>query len=66
MLLSEPAWACYSTDGAESLTKPREFTVSLPTGESLSTGTVVGRVSILHAIVGTGWYQFDLNTLAWG
>ncbi|MDC0710788.1 hypothetical protein POL68_20090 [Stigmatella sp. ncwal1] len=47
--------------GTGSLTAPRDLTLLLPTGEPLTTGTVVGRDSILHAFVGTGWYQFDLN-----
>ena len=49
--------------GNGSLTHPRHITLLLPDGEPLSTGTIVGRGSILHAIVGTCWYQLDLNEL---
>ncbi|QRK05888.1 hypothetical protein JQX13_37985 [Archangium violaceum] len=51
--------------GPESLTKAREISLLLPNGEPLSTGTIVGRGSTLHAIVGTHWYQLDLNELPW-
>jgi hypothetical protein len=51
--------------GPEMLGKPRKISLLLPDGQPLTAGTIIGRDSILHAIVGTRWYQFDVNTVSW-
>ena len=49
-------------DGDE-LVSPQHLTLCLPDGESLTGAKIIGRDSVLHAFVGTTWYQFDLREL---
>lgn len=47
----------------EKLVSPQKLDLHLPNGKSLEKAKIIGRGSILHAFVGTTWYQFDLRDL---
>lgn len=51
------------TIAGEHLVSPQHLDLRLPDGIPLDGARVIGRNSILHAFVGTSWYQFDLRDL---
>ena len=61
----EPSRCTVQRLGAGSLTHPRDLHLRLPEGPLLSQAKVIGRGSLLHAFVGTRWYQFNVNHLPW-
>jgi len=51
------------TIAGDKLVSPLKLDLCLPTGEPLENARIIGRDSILHAFVGTTWYQYDLKDL---